>query len=282
MTATAAPIGAGRRGLPTGWLLVVPAVLFLVALFVWPMVQMARESWSDGASTYGDALSSAVYRRVFWTTASTAGLVTLSCLLLGFPYAYVMYRSSARTRTILLAVVLLPFWSSLLVRSFAWIALLQDSGLINQALQKLGLTDHPVPLIRTEFGVLAGMVHIMLPYMVLPLFATMLRIDDRVLTAASSLGASPWRRFVRIFVPLSAAGIFAGVLLVFTISLGFYITPALLGGPRQTMIGEVISDEVQQFALPTASALGMLLLLGTMVLLGVVVIALTQARRRTS
>jgi ABC-type spermidine/putrescine transport system permease subunit I len=280
------PVDAGRRSgrskLTGPWLLLVPTLLFLAIFFLWPMVQMARESFADGAVTYGQALSSPVYRRVFWTTAKTAGLVTLICLLLGFPYAYVMHRASRRMRTVLLAAVLLPFWSSLLVRSFAWIALLQDSGLINQTLRRWGVIDQPVPMIRTEFGVLLGMVHIMLPYMVLPLFATMLRIDDRVLAAATSLGASPWRRFRRVFVPLSGAGVFAGTLLVFTISLGFYITPALLGGPRQTMVGEVIADEVQQYALPTASALGMILLIGTMVLLGVVLIALSKAREKTS
>ena len=270
------------RAASGGWLLALPVLLFLAVFFLWPLVQMGRESLSDGLSTYGDVWSSSVYRRVFWTTASTAGLVTLICLVLGFPYAYVMYRSSRGTRTLLMAVVLLPFWSSLLVRSFAWIALLQDSGLVNQVLQSLGLADEPVPLIRTQLGVLIGMVHIMLPYMVLPLFATMLRVDDRLLLAATSLGASPWRRFVRVFAPLNAPGIFAGALLVFTISLGFYITPALLGGPRQAMIGEVIADEVQQFALPTASALGMVLLAGTMVLLGIVVSVLSRAKGRTS
>lgn len=273
---------APLRAVSGGWLLALPALVFLAVLFLWPLLKMGQESLTDGFSTYSDVLSSTVYRRVFWTTAATAGLVTSICLLVGFPYAYVMYRSSRTTRTLLLAVVLLPFWSSLLVRSFAWIALLQDSGLINQTLTGVGILDEPLPLIRTQLGVLVGMVHIMLPYMVLPLFATMLRIDDRLLLAATSLGASPWRRFVRVFAPLSAAGIFAGALLVFTISLGFYITPALLGGPRQTMIGEVIADEVQQFALPTASALGMVLLAGTMILLGIVVTALSRAKERTA
>jgi ABC-type spermidine/putrescine transport system permease subunit I len=280
MTALRAPHRTPHFAVPGGWLLALPALAFLAIVFLWPLIEMGRASLTDGLATYSEVWSSVVYRRVFWTTASTAALVTLLCLLIGFPYAYVMYRSSRRVRTLLLAVVLLPFWSSLLVRSFAWIALLQDSGLINQALTSLGLADQPLPLIRTQLGVLIGMVHIMLPYMVLPLFATMLRIDDRLLLAASSLGASPWRRFVRVFAPLSAAGIFAGALIVFTISLGFYVTPALLGGPRQVMIGEVIADEVQQFALPTASALGMVLLAGTLVLLGIVVTALSRSRER--
>jgi ABC-type spermidine/putrescine transport system permease subunit I len=282
MISLPAPRRAPRLAVPGQWLLILPALIFLGVVFLWPLIQMGRESFVDGVSTYTDVGKSPVYRRVFWTTASTAALVTLLCLALGFPYAYVMYRSTRRVRTLLLALVLLPFWSSLLVRSFAWIALLQDSGLINQAMKSLGLVDQPLPLIRTQLGVLIGMVHIMLPYMVLPLFATMLRIDDRLLLAATSLGASPWRRFVRIFAPLSAAGIFAGVLIVFTISLGFYVTPALLGAPDQVMIGEVIADEVQQFALPTASALGMVLLTGTMVLLGIVVVALSRSRERTS
>ncbi len=237
---------------------------------------MARESAAGGFAAYESILTSPVYRKVFGNTLTIAAATTAICLVLAYPYAYVMNRVSPRMRLALMAFVLLPFWASLLVRSFAWIALLQDSGLVNQALQALGLTDDPVSLIRTTPGVLIGMVHIMLPYMVLPLYTAMARVDDRLLLAASSLGANPRRRFVRVFLPLTLPGLAAGCLLVFTISLGFYITPALLGAPSQAMVGEVIAEQVEQFGLSTASALGIVLLTGTLVIL--VVIALLAKR----
>ncbi|QMW65380.1 ABC transporter permease [Mumia sp. ZJ1417] len=266
-----APRRRGRLGPGGGgWTLVVPLVLFLGVFFLYPLVQMARESASGGLATYEAIMTSPVYRKVFANTLTIAGATTLLCLVLAYPYAYVMNKVSPRLRLALMAFVLLPFWASLLVRSFAWIALLQDSGLINQALQGLGITDDPVSLIRTTPGVLIGMVHIMLPYMVLPLYTAMARVDGRLLLAASSLGATPWRRFVRVFLPLTLPGLAAGCLLVFTISLGFYITPALLGAPSQAMLGEVIAEQVEQFGLTTASALGIVLLTGTLIILMVV------------
>lgn len=272
-----APRRRGRLGLGGGgWALVLPLVLFLAVFFLYPLAQMARESAADGFAAYESILTSPVYRKVFTNTVTIAAATTAICLVLAYPYAYVMNRVSPRMRLALMAFVLLPFWASLLVRSFAWIALLQDSGLVNQALQALGLTDGPLSLIRTTPGVLIGMVHIMLPYMVLPLYTAMARVDDRLLLAASSLGANPRRRFVRVFLPLTLPGLAAGCLLVFTISLGFYITPALLGAPSQAMVGEVIAEQVEQFGLSTASALGIVLLTGTLVVL--VVIALLAKR----
>lgn len=272
-----APRRRGRLGLGGGgWALVLPLILFLTVFFLYPLAQMARESAADGFAAYESILTSPVYRKVFSNTVTIAAATTAICLVLAYPYAYVMNRVSPRMRLALMAFVLLPFWASLLVRSFAWIALLQDSGLVNQALQALGLTDGPLSLIRTTPGVLIGMVHIMLPYMVLPLYTAMARVDDRLLLAASSLGANPRRRFVRVFLPLTLPGLAAGCLLVFTISLGFYITPALLGAPSQAMVGEVIAEQVEQFGLSTASALGIVLLTGTLVVL--VVIALLAKR----
>lgn len=272
-----APRRRGRLGLGGGgWALVLPLILFLAVFFLYPLAQMARESAAAGFAAYESILTSPVYRKVFSNTVTIAAATTAICLVLAYPYAYVMNRVSPRMRLALMAFVLLPFWASLLVRSFAWIALLQDSGLVNQALQALGLTDGPLSLIRTTPGVLIGMVHIMLPYMVLPLYTAMARVDDRLLLAASSLGANPRRRFVRVFLPLTLPGLAAGCLLVFTISLGFYITPALLGAPSQAMVGEVIAEQVEQFGLSTASALGIVLLTGTLVVL--VVIALLAKR----
>jgi ABC-type spermidine/putrescine transport system permease subunit I len=280
LTSAGAPRRQRLRALRGGgWPLVVPVAAFLAVFFLLPLVQMTRESLTDGVQTYQDVLTSTVYRKVFWNTVKIAALTTVICLAIAYPYAYVMNRSSMRVRLLLMTFVLLPFWASLLVRSFAWIALLQDSGLINQSLEKVGLIDEPLSLIRTTPGILIAMVHIMLPYMVLPLYTAMARVDDRLLLAASSLGATPWRRFVRVFVPLTLPGVAAGSLLVFTISLGFYITPALLGAPNQAMLGEVIAEQVEQFGLPTASALGIVLLAGTLAILLAIALMATRLQK---
>jgi ABC-type spermidine/putrescine transport system permease subunit I len=269
-----------RRPLAGGAVVCAPLLVFLAVFFLYPLVEMAKGSLDGGLDRYQEIFTSPVYRRVMWNTLRISAMTTLICLLIGYPYAYVMSKVSGRVQLLMLAVVLLPFWASLLVRSFAWIALLQDSGLINQVLQGLGLVDEPISLIRTPAGVLIGMVHIMLPYLVLPLFTTMVRIDDGLLRAASSLGATPWQRFRRVFVPLSIPGVAAGTLLVFTISLGFYITPALLGSPRQSMVGEVIAEQVEQFGLATASALGITLLVGTLAILAVIALLARETARR--
>jgi ABC-type spermidine/putrescine transport system permease subunit I len=166
--------------------------------------------------------------------------------------------------------LLLPFWSSLLVRSFAWMTLLQDTGVINRALLALGVVDEPIELIRNSLGVTIGMTHIMLPYMVLPLYAVMARIDLSLSEAAGSLGASPLRGFRRVFLPLSVPGLAAGALLVFVLCLGFYITPALLGGAEDVLIGQLIADQVAiNVRFGFASAIGIVLLVLTLLALAV-------------
>jgi ABC-type spermidine/putrescine transport system permease subunit I len=173
-----------------------------------------------------------------------------------------------RVAGILLIAVLLPFWSSLLVRTFAWQVILRDTGVINRFLLDLGLISHPLTLIRTTGGVIIGMAHILLPFMVLPIYAVMRRIDPEYGRAAANLGAPPFSAFLRVFVPLSLPGVFAGSLLVFVLALGFYITPALLGGLKDQMISQLIVDEVQQ-ALDwgSASAMAVLLMAFTFVVL---------------
>jgi len=277
-------VRAGRRrdGGARRWPLLAPAGVFILAGFIVPLGVLLAESLKGGGiARYGELLGSPVNQKVFWTTLRTAALTTLCCAALAYPYAYVMNRAGRKVRLVLLVAVLLPFWASLLVRSFAWIALLQDRGLINNALITLGLIDEPLRLIRRPLGVLIGMVHVMLPYMLLPLFNAMTKIDDRLLLAASSLGATPWRRFVRVFLPLSLPGLVAGVLLVFVLSLGFYITPALLGSPSQAMIGEIIATHVNHFGTATASALGIVLLFGTLAVLLLLAGVLRMVDRRT-
>jgi ABC-type spermidine/putrescine transport system permease subunit I len=260
---------AARFAARHGWLLVlVPGGLFLLIFFGYPLLTMAVRSLTDpGPENYTAVATSPVYRQVLLTTLRTAGVTTLVCLALAYPYAYRMSRASARTTALMMALVLLPFWSSLLVRTFSWTVLLQDTGLINGALLALGVVEQPLELIRTSLGVQIGMVHILLPYMVLPLFTAMRRIDPMLVPAAQSLGASPSRAFARVTVPLSMPGVYAGAVLVFVLSLGFYVTPALLGGPQNTMLGEVIATQVTRFGFGIGSALGMVLLVVTLITL---------------
>lgn len=264
-----------------GWLLVLaPGTLFLLVFFGYPLVTIAQRSLTDpGPSNYVEAITDPVYQHVLMTTLKTAGITTIACLLLGYPYALVMTRSSRRVLAVLTALVLLPFWSSLLVRTFSWTVLLQDTGLVNQALQALGLIDEPLSMIRTSLGVEIGMVHILLPYMVLPLYATMSRIDPSYAAAAMSLGAPPRTAFRRVMLPLTMPGVYAGSVLVFVLSLGFYITPALLGDPTNSMLGEVIVNQVSRFGFGLGGAFGMVLLVVTLLTLGLVAVL---ARLRTT
>lgn len=262
-------------------MLLLPAAIFLSVFFIVPIVLMVLTSLRDGPETYGAVFTSPIYGVVFGNTLRTAVLTTLVCLVLAYPFAYVLNTARPAIKLIMIAVVLLPFWTSLLVRTFAWVGLLQDSGLINQAIMALGLSDDPVSLIRTPLGVLIGMVHVLLPYMVLPLVTTMGGIDPSALRAASSLGASPFARFRRVFLPLSLPGVFAGSVLTFVLSLGFYITPALLGDVKDAMIGETIVNEATRYGPVTASALGLILLAGTLVSLALLLAARFGAARLT-
>jgi ABC-type spermidine/putrescine transport system permease subunit I len=231
-------------------ILVVPVVVFLVVFFLAPLVTMSLRSLTDppdaGLSNYEKFFNQESNLRVLGNTFWIAGISTLTCLLIGFPYAYLMTIVPGRVAGLLLIAVLLPFWSSLLVRTFAWQVILRDTGIINSLLLGVGIVEEPVALIRTTLGVIVGMSHVLLPFMVLPIYAVMRRIDPEFGRAAANLGATPWRAFVRVFVPLTLPGVLAGALLVFVLALGFYITPALLGGLRDQMISQLIVQQVQQ------------------------------------
>lgn len=234
-----------------GWsLLALPAVVFLGLFFLVPLLAMSVRSVTDppgaGLANYEQFFSQSAYVRVLLNTFWIALLATLACLVIGYPFAYLMTIVPGRWAGLLLIAVLLPFWSSLLVRTFAWQVILRDTGILNRFLLDLGLISEPLTLIRTTGGVIAGMAHILLPFMVLPLYAVMRRIDPEYGRAAANLGASPTAAFLRIFVPLSLPGVLAGCLLVFILALGFYITPALLGGLRDQMISQLIVQQIQQ------------------------------------
>jgi ABC-type spermidine/putrescine transport system permease subunit I len=241
---------ARRGGLRVNpWaLLALPALVFLVVVFVIPLVEMSLRSFNEpanaGLSNYEKFFASAAYVRVLVNTFSISALATVICLVIGYPYAYLMTISSGRVAGLLLIAVLLPFWSSLLVRTFAWQVILRDTGVVNSFLLDLGLISEPLTLIRTTPAVIVGMSHILLPFMVLPIYAVMRRIDPEYGRAAANLGASPATAFRRVFVPLTMPGVLAGSLLVFVLALGFYITPALLGGLRDQMISQLIVDTV--------------------------------------
>jgi len=266
-----------------GWLLaLLPGLVFLLVFFLYPLLLIAFRSVTDpGPHNYVTVLGDPVYRKVLGTTFRIAFITTLATMALGYPYAYLMSRSSRGVAALMTGVVLMPFWSSLLVRTFSWTVLLQDTGLINTLLIHLRFISQPLSLIRTGLGVEIGMVHVLLPYMVLPLYATMSGIDRTLIAAAEGLGAAPRRAFRRIFLPLSLPGVYAGATLVFMLSVGFYITPSLLGDPGDAMLGEVIVNQVTHFGFGLGAALGMVLLIVTLAILGAAAGALRlQGRSR--
>lgn len=249
--------------------LVAPAAALLLVVFVYPVFWLLLRSFSDptwGLQNFRILIDRPVYLRALWNTVVVSGTVTAVCLLLGYPLAYTIANAGPRLRRLLIFAVLIPFWTSLLVRTFAWMVLLQQKGLINQTLLQLGLIERPLTLIYNRVGVIVGMVHILLPFMILPLYSVLTRIDPTYSSAAASLGAPPVSNFLRVYLPLSLPGVLTGTVLVFVIGLGYYITPALLGGPGDTMIAQLIEAQVAEFGRwGLAGALALILLLGTSV-----------------
>ncbi|RUX22132.1 ABC transporter permease [Mesorhizobium sp. M7A.F.Ca.US.011.01.1.1] len=251
--------------------LVAPAVIFLLLFFVLPLVYITVKSLQGGSfASYLVLWESPAYLNVIVRTFAVCAIVTVVTLVLAYPYAYLMTVSSRLTVIFLSAAILLPFWVSLLLRSYAWLILLQNTGLINKLLLSSGLIDKPVPLVRNLVGVTVGMTHVLLPYAVLPLYSIMSKIDPKLMEAAAINGAGPIRTFWRVYLPLSFPGIVSAAVLVFTLGLGFYITPALLGGSGDIMIGQLIASSVQMLMdLPFASALSVVLLALTGCVFGV-------------
>jgi putative spermidine/putrescine transport system permease protein len=204
--------------------------------------------------------------RVLGRTFNIAVITTAVCILLGYPLAYWMRSLSARAQVIAVTLVVLPFWVSILVRTYAWIVVLGNAGVVNRTLQGLGLISSPIPFLYNELGVTIGTTNVLLPFLVLPLFAAMVKIDDRLLQASASLGASRRTTFWRVFFPLSLPALAAGGILVFILTFGFYITPAVLGGGRVPMIANVLDALINTFARwETAAALSTVLLVLTLV-----------------
>ena len=247
----------------TGSLLVLPLVVFLLVFFVYPVASMLLRSVEPGVWTleaYRELIGSRVFWRVIGITLEIAATVTVSCLVLAFPLAYWLARLRQGVASLALILVLVPFWTSILVRSYAWMALLERHGIVNNLLMALHVTDAPVKLLNTRLSVCLAMIHVLLPFMVLPIYAALRGMDWRLVLAAESLGARPFGVLRQVVLPMVRAGVGAGVTLVFTLAVGFYITPVLVGASGDVMIAVLINDQVGNLAWPSASAMSVLLL----------------------
>jgi putative spermidine/putrescine transport system permease protein len=268
------PTPALRRRRPNAnWLLLIPSLALLAAILLVPLFQSLLRSFqipvTEGGGwtldNYTKLFTDGVTMTVLGRTASTALIVTLVAFLLGYPYAYFMTRVSDRTRAVLLVIVLIPFWTSVMARNFAWLTILQRGGPVHTVLTWIGLGD--VQLVGSQIGVTIAMSQVLLPFMVLPLFSALSGIDRKLLLAARGLGSPPIVAFWKIYWPLSRGGVVAGLILVFTLSLGFYVTPALLGSPQQSLIAQLLAARTTQLLdFAGAGALGMLVLVVTLVL----------------
>ena len=257
----------GRRfviGVPMAWLLFFFMLPFLVLLYIsfvdmgndihpfkplWDsqagVLRLKYENYSSiFANEEGRGLVQTIYVEAYLRSLAYALCTAVLCLILGYPFAYAIARSSPAVRPALLMMVMLPFWTSFLLRVYAWKGILADQGVLNRVFMALGLVDEPVQMLYTDVSMLVGMTYVYLPFMVLPLYATLIKLDLRLLEAAHDLGASPFKAFWLVTVPLSRAGIIAGFMLVFIPAVGEFVIPSLLGGPENIMVGRVVWDEM--------------------------------------
>lgn len=243
-----------------------PLLLLMIVVFDAPILYMLGLGfWSKQggftAEHYGNLLEATVYLKVLGSTLRVSLIATIANVLIGYPLAYWMRSLSPRAQLMAVALVITPFWVSILVRTYAWIVVLGNGGIVNSALINLGLIDEPIRFLYNELGVTIGMANVLLPFLVLPLFAAMLRVDNRVLQAAASLGAPARTIFWKVFFPLTVPALLAGALLVFILSLGFYVTPAILGGNRVSMISNLLDKLINEIPRwEQASAISTLLL----------------------
>lgn len=251
-------------------LLLLLPVLFLVVFFLWPLLYIVSYSLISGDKPLVSVWASifdTVQLTVLWNTFRIAALVTLASLALGYPLAMFITNSNGLARNVAMAIVIIPFCTSVVVRAYAWIALFQRFGVVNKVLMWLGITHQPLKFLYTELGVIIGMTHALLPFMVFALVASLDRIDRTLVRAAETLGAGPLQVLSKVWIPMSMPGVLAGCLLVFISSLGFYVTPALLGGREQTMVAVLIEQYVNRtLNWSLASVLGTTLLLATCIL----------------
>lgn len=265
-------------------LLSVPGAVLVALLLVLPVAWLFWMSAFDSAGMLSpenyERMLRPVYLRAFGTTFRVAFVVSICCGLLAYPIAYLMAQSGPRLSMALMLCVMLPFWTSVLVRTYAWLVLLQRTGLINSALMDLGLISEPLALVHNELGTVIGMVHVMLPFMILPLYASMKAIDPALLLAAANCGATPAQGFRQVYLPQTTSGLASGVSLVFVMCLGFFVTPVLLGGGRVNMWAQQISDNISLYGnWGAASALAVVLVACTAILLAGMRLVLAQVEK---
>jgi putative spermidine/putrescine transport system permease protein len=250
-------------------LLAAPLLLFMLAFYAMPVLSMLMRSVNDPAWTpshYAALAGDTVFLKVFSNTLYTALIVTLGTLIPGYSVALALVRAP-RWAPLILILILLPFWTSVLVRSYAWMVLMGRHGLINEALLALGMIDAPLRILNTPLATRIAMIHILLPYMVLPIANALRQIDPSLERASSGLGATPAATFRQVTLPLSMPGVAAGMLLVFVLALGFYITPAMLGGPREITLSMLIVQQVGQLNWGYAATLSAVLLATTLAII---------------
>jgi spermidine/putrescine transport system permease protein len=271
-TAFAAPSGLQRPAGTTGWLLLAPLVLWALAFVVAPAVIMLVYSFAQRGTLGGvvldftfenyAAVADPVYLRIVIRSIVYAALTTLLCLAAGYPVAYLIGRADERWRNVLLMAVMVPFWTSFLIRTYAWVTILKSQGLLNSLLIQFGAITEPLELLYTPGAVVLGLVYTFLPFMILPIYSSVEKLDGALVEAALDLGAGPVRAFSRVIMPLTSPGIAAGVLLVFVPALGIYAVNDILGGGRVDMIGNIIENQFKGNARnwPFGAALGTTLL----------------------
>ena len=269
---------SGKDDSRAGRILIAPAFLWLLLFFIAPLVIVVIVSLATRGAygktiyefTFGnylkaiDSLYLTAYLRTIWIATST----TVLCLLVSFPVAYyIALRAPARWKRILLVLTVIPFWTSFLIRTYSWMLLLRSEGVINSALINMGLIGEPLKLLYNDFAVLVGQVYGELPFMILPIYVALEKLDSRLLEAAQDLGANRFWTFVKVTLPLARPGVIAGIVLVFIPSLGAFITPDLLGGAKSVMIGNLIQNQFAQLNQPFGSALSLILTVAVLLLL---------------
>jgi len=255
------------------WWLVIPALLAMGLFYIYPLTQVLWLSVTEptpGLGNYTTLYESQTVRNVIWRTAWISLVTTIITVLLGYVVAFALAHVARRQLVIMLFAVIITLWLSVLIRAFSWVVLLQTNGLVNETLIWIGLITRPLPLLRNEIGVIIGMVHFMLPLAILPMYANMSGLDQRVMQAAEVLGARAWQGFLWVYLPMSRPGVIVSTLLVFVFSLGFFVTPAILGGGRVMMLSEYISFQFQEtLRWGLATMLASSLLIGVLAILAV-------------
>jgi len=254
------------------WLAVTPMMIFLLGIFVWPVFSFLMLSFGDSLSApsfvhYQKIITTPIYRQIIFNTFNIALLVTIFSVIFSYPIVYLLANVSKRMRKFLFILVLLPFWTSALVRTTAWIVILQRKGILNEMLLFTGIFNEPISFIYNFSGVLIGMTHVLMPFVIFPLYAAYKNIDYSLIEAAESLGSKSYQTVKRLIIPLTMPGVIAGSIIVFMSAIGYYITPALMGGPKQTMIAMLIENNINRtLNWELAAALSSVLLFSTLIL----------------